>query len=94
MDLSFISISKVLEQVKNLLKSGSPLIALVKPQFEAGLERLPKDGVVKDEKVRQAILREVIEFAQGQGWHHHGTIDSPIEGKMGNKEYLIHLTCN
>lgn len=92
MDLSFISITKVLEQVKNLLKAQAPLIALVKPQFEAGVERLPKDGVVKDETTRQKILSEIITFAQSQGWKHHGTIDSPIEGKMGNKEYLIYLT--
>jgi 23S rRNA (cytidine1920-2'-O)/16S rRNA (cytidine1409-2'-O)-methyltransferase len=91
MDLSFISITKVLDQVKNLLKPGSPLIALVKPQFEAGLERLPKDGVVKDEVVRNQILDEVVGFAVTQGWVHKKTIVSPIQGKNGNVEFLVHF---
>ncbi len=91
MDLSFISITKVLEQVKNLLKTGSPLMALVKPQFEAGLERLPKDGVVKDEKVRAQILSEVVGFATDHGWEHVRTIPSPIQGKTGNVEFLVYF---
>ena len=91
MDLSFISMTKVLEQVKNLLQPGSFLIALVKPQFEAGLERLPKDGVIKDERVRAQILNEVIVFALEHGWIHERTIVSPIEGKSGNVEYLVHF---
>lgn len=88
MDLSFISITKVLDAVKNLLKPRAVLVALVKPQFEAGRERLPKDGVIKDSKVQSAVLNEVISFASLNGWIHHGTIDSPIEGKSGNKEFL------
>lgn len=88
MDLSFISITKVLDSVKKLLKQKGALIALVKPQFEAGRERLPKDGVIKDAKVQSAVLNEVITFASMNGWIHHGTIDSPIEGKSGNKEFL------
>ncbi len=91
MDLSFISITKVLAQVKNLLKPGSPLMALVKPQFEAGLERLPKDGVVKDELTRKLILKEVIDFAGANGWTHIETADSPIQGKSGNVEFLVHF---
>lgn len=88
MDLSFISITKVLANVSKLLGPSGKLIALVKPQFEAGVERLPKDGVVKDNKVRQEILDEVVSFAQSNGWIHHQTILSPIEGKTGNTEYL------
>ena len=64
MDLSFISITKVLDAVKNLLRPRAALIALVKPQFEAGRERLPKDGVIKDAKVQSAVVNEVISFAQ------------------------------
>lgn len=94
MDLSFISITKVLEQVKNLLKPGAFLMALVKPQFEAGLERLPKDGVVKDAKVRQDILNEVVAFATQHGWSHLKSITSPIEGKSGNVEFLVHFIRN
>lgn len=88
MDLSFISITKVLESVKNLLKPQAFLIALIKPQFEAGVERLPKDGVIKDQKVREQILKEVLEFSSNSGWRIEKTIPSPIEGKSGNTEYL------
>lgn len=92
MDLSFISITKVLENVKILLKPSADLVALVKPQFEAGRERLPKDGVIKDSKVQEAVLLEVREFATQNGWIHQKTIDSPIEGKSGNKEFLSWFT--
>lgn len=88
MDLSFISITKVLANVYKLLVPEGRLIALIKPQFEAGVERLPKDGVIKDRAVREEILSEVITFAQSNGWIHHQTILSPIEGKTGNSEYL------
>lgn len=91
MDLSFISIMKVLDQVKNLLKPGSFLMALVKPQFEAGVERLPKDGVVKDDFIREQILNEVVNYAKAQGWKHLQTIESPIQGKSGNIEFLVHF---
>ena len=94
MDLSFISITKVLDHVKNLLKPHSFLMALVKPQFEAGVERLPKDGVVKDEVVREQILNEVVEFAKSNNWQHLETILSPIQGKSGNVEYLVHFISN
>lgn len=88
MDLSFISITKVLANVFKLLKPDGKLIALVKPQFEAGIERLPKDGVIKDVKVREQILAEVTTFAENNGWIHLQSILSPIEGKTGNVEYL------
>lgn len=93
-DLSFISLTKVIAHVHTLLSSGAFVIALVKPQFEAGLERLPKDGVVKDEGVRQEILREVISSCEVNGFTFHQTIDSPIEGKTGNREWLVYLTRN
>lgn len=92
MDLSFISITKVLDQVHTLLAPGGFLIALVKPQFEAGIERLPKDGVIKSEKVREEILAEVLSYATTHGWIHHQTIPSPIEGKSGNVEFLSFFT--
>jgi 23S rRNA (cytidine1920-2'-O)/16S rRNA (cytidine1409-2'-O)-methyltransferase len=88
MDLSFISITKVLSSVRNLLKPSAPLIVLVKPQFEAGRDRLPKDGVIKNKDVQEAVLQEVISFAVNEGWGHQATIDSPIEGKSGNREFL------
>lgn len=88
MDLSFISITKVLDALKLLSRPGADLIALIKPQFEAGKERLPKDGVIKDPKVQNEVLNEVLTFTKANGWLHHSTIDSPIEGKSGNKEFL------
>lgn len=88
MDLSFISITKVLADVRRLLKKQSWLIVLIKPQFEAGKERLPKDGVIKDAKVQEEILKEVLGFARADGWKVEKTIDSPIEGKAGNREFL------
>jgi 23S rRNA (cytidine1920-2'-O)/16S rRNA (cytidine1409-2'-O)-methyltransferase len=92
MDLSFISVTKVLDAVKNLLKDSGDLIVLIKPQFEAGKERLPKDGVIKDPKIQLSVLDEVVSFATSNGWIHHETIDSPIEGKSGNKEFLAWLS--
>lgn len=91
MDLSFISITKVLDKVHALLLPNANLIVLVKPQFEAGRERLPKDGVIKDSKVQADVLNEVLSFATTHGWKHERTIDSPIEGKSGNKEFLSWL---
>jgi 23S rRNA (cytidine1920-2'-O)/16S rRNA (cytidine1409-2'-O)-methyltransferase len=90
-DLSFISLTKVLLSLKKLLKSDALVIALVKPQFEAGIERLPKDGVIKDEKLQAQILKEVIDFANQNGWNVLRVTDSPIEGKSGNREYLALL---
>ncbi len=94
MDLSFISITKVLSALEKLIRPHGFLLALIKPQFEAGLERLPKDGVVKDPKVREEILNEVVSFAEANHWRHHKTILSPIEGKAGNTEYLAYFTRN
>lgn len=91
MDLSFISITKVLNNVFHLLNPDGELIALVKPQFEIGRELLPKDGVVKLEEDRVKALTNVTEYAVQNGWRILGQIISPIEGKMGNQEYLIHL---
>lgn len=88
MDLSFISITKVIGNVSKLLKEKGFLIVLIKPQFEAGPERVPSHGVIRDEKLRQTILKEVTEFAQSNGWKSIKTMDSTIEGKTGNLEFL------
>lgn len=92
MDLSFISITKVVDKVRELLMPRGFLIALIKPQFEVGPERLPKDGVVKDEVLRAQVLSEVTTALVNAGWTHHRTILSPIEGKSGNVEYLAHFS--
>lgn len=91
MDLSFISLTKVMPHVFTLLAPGAWVIALVKPQFEAGLARLPKDGVVKDETVRTEILQEVLAHFSSVGFQVRATIDCPVEGKTGNREWLTYL---
>ncbi len=91
MDVSFISITKILANIKNLLKPQGFLIALIKPQFEAGIDRLPKDGIIKSDRVRADILSEVNLFATQNGWNHLQTITSPIEGKNGNIEFLSYF---
>lgn len=90
-DLSFISLTKVLSSISSLLKPQADLIALIKPQFEAGPDRIPKDGIIKNEALRNTILEEVLKFATENGWRLLKHIPSPIEGKAGNKEFLAHF---
>jgi len=92
MDLSFISLTKVLPVVATLLEPEAPVIALVKPQFEVGKGEVGKGGIVRDEDKRQAALEKVCNFAREHGFSHHQTIISPVLGQKGNVEYLIHLT--
>ena len=94
MDLSFISLKQVLPAVWPFVKTGGTLIALVKPQFEAGKAEVDKGrGVIRDACVRQAVLEEVSAFALAEltGSLMIGRIDSPITGADGNHEYLIGL---
>jgi len=91
MDLSFISLTAVLPAVWPLLKSGGALVALVKPQFEAGKAEVDKgQGVIRDEEVRSAALAKVRDFvATLRGAAVVGSIDSPVAGADGNREYLL-----
>jgi 23S rRNA (cytidine1920-2'-O)/16S rRNA (cytidine1409-2'-O)-methyltransferase len=89
-DASFIGLEKALPAALQLAAPGADLIALVKPQFEVGPDKVGKGGVVKDESARQAALEGVRGFLEGAGWRVQGTIDSPVEGADGNREYLIH----
>lgn len=94
MDLSFISLKTVLPSVWPLLRNGGTLIALVKPQFEAGKSEVDKGrGVIRDPLVQDAALAGVRDFALGQlpGATLIGTIDSPITGADGNREFLLGL---
>ncbi len=91
-DLSFISLTKILPVVKTLLQAQAPVIALVKPQFEVGKGELGKGGIVRDDEKRTAALNKVCDFAATHGFIHHQTITSPISGQKGNIEYLIHLS--
>lgn len=91
-DVSFISLTTILPVVKTLLQPQSPIIALVKPQFEVGKGEVGKGGIVRDDEKRAAALKKVCDFATGNGFCHQQTITSPISGQKGNIEYLIHLT--
>lgn len=88
-DLSFISIKQVYHNIHNLLRPGGHAIVLVKPQFEAGKERLGKNGLVKDDKTREEIFSEVLNWFQENNFNVRKQTLSPIAGKMGNLEYLI-----
>ena len=89
-DASFIGLEKALPAALGLAAPGADLIALVKPQFEVGPDKVGKGGVVKDEAARQAALDGVRGFLEGAGWRVHDAIDSPVEGADGNREYLLH----
>ena len=92
MDLSFISIKKVLENCKNLISDNARCVLLIKPQFEAQRQDIEKGGVVKDEKVRLKIIEDMKEFCESVGFEVLGVTKSPIEGaKSKNTEYLIYL---
>ena len=88
-DVSFISLSKALPAVLELAAPGADLVALVKPQFEVGPERVGKGGLVKDEAARADALTGVVAFLQAAGWTVRETADSPIVGGDGNVEFLV-----
>ena len=90
-DVSFISLKKVLLPVKNLLKTNGELICLIKPQFEAGREKVGKKGVVRDKKVHFEVIKEIISYITSIELNILGVTYSPIKGPEGNIEYLIYL---
>lgn len=89
-DLSFISLNKVLDNMKNLLKEYE-LVLLIKPQFEAGRENIEKGGVVRNKSVHVDVINKVIEYAQGLNLFAQDLAYSPITGPAGNIEYVIYL---
>lgn len=88
LDLSFISLIKVMDAVAALLKPGGILITLIKPQFEAGKEAVGKGGIVKDPKVHEEVVERVTTGIASYGFTLQGVTTSPIEGTQGNKEFL------
>jgi 23S rRNA (cytidine1920-2'-O)/16S rRNA (cytidine1409-2'-O)-methyltransferase len=88
-DASFIGLAKVLEAPLKLAKPGAKLIALVKPQFEAGREEVGKRGVVRDPVVHERVCAEAAEWVASQGWTVFGLTESPITGPEGNVEFLL-----
>jgi len=91
MDLSFISIKRVLPAVTSLLKDGAELVCLIKPQFEAGKEKVGKKGVVRDKNVHLEVIESVLNFVPTIGLTVMGLDYSPIKGPEGNIEYLCYL---
>lgn len=90
-DVSFISLTKVLEPIRNYLKEDGEIVALIKPQFEAGREKVGKKGVVRDKNVHYEVIEKVAEYANSIGFEIKEIDYSPIKGPEGNIEYLIHL---
>src|SRR5918992_4334931 len=91
LDLSFISLRLVLPAVAGLLTDAGRVVALVKPQFEAGRELVPRGGVVRDPDVWQQVLGDVTRAAEDAGLHAHRAIRSPITGADGNVEFLADI---
>jgi 23S rRNA (cytidine1920-2'-O)/16S rRNA (cytidine1409-2'-O)-methyltransferase len=90
-DVSFISLRHILPVVPPLLNRGADVIALVKPQFEAGRPEIGKGGIVRDEGVRARVVEDIARAADALGLSRVGLTDSPIAGMEGNKEFLMHL---
>lgn len=90
-DVSFISLTKVLLPVKNLLVDDGEIVCLIKPQFEAGRDKVGKKGVVRDRDVHEDVIDMVIKFAASIGFDVLNLDFSPIKGPEGNIEYLAHL---
>lgn len=90
-DVSFISLTKVLGPVKALMGSGGQMVCLIKPQFEAGREKVGKKGVVREKSVHLEVIERVAAFAGSIGFEALHLEFSPIKGPEGNIEYLLHL---
>ncbi|MBQ9232775.1 MAG: TlyA family RNA methyltransferase [Lachnospiraceae bacterium] len=91
-DVSFISLTKVLLPVKELLKEDGCIVCLIKPQFEAGREKVGKKGVVRDKKVHYEVIDMVINYSESIDLHPLMLDFSPVKGPEGNIEYLLYLT--
>lgn len=90
-DVSFISLTKVLPAVRDYLSDEGEIAALIKPQFEAGREKVGKKGVVRDKDTHREVIKKIKDFAMSIGFDVCGLEYSPIKGPEGNIEYLIHL---
>ena len=93
-DVSFISLTKILLPARRLLKDGGEMVCLIKPQFEAGKEKVGKKGVVRDPKVHEEVVHRIIDFTAIAGFEVLHLDFSPIKGPEGNIEYLVHIRKN
>jgi 23S rRNA (cytidine1920-2'-O)/16S rRNA (cytidine1409-2'-O)-methyltransferase len=90
-DVSFISLRLVIPPVSKLLLDNSFIIALIKPQFEAGRRQVGKGGVVRDPSIHKEVIDGLSSFFEGQGWNVVGCLPSPILGPKGNQEFLSYM---
>ncbi len=90
-DVSFISLTIILPAVRPLLKDGGQAVCLIKPQFEAGREKVGKKGVVRDKAVHEEVIEKIRSFALENGYSVLGLTFSPVKGPEGNIEYLIYI---
>lgn len=90
-DVSFISLTKVLIPARELLRDGGEMVCLIKPQFEAGREKVGKKGVVRDKAVHEEVVERIIEFASQNGFFVKNLEYSPVKGPEGNIEYLVYI---
>lgn len=90
-DVSFISLTKILLPARNLLRTGGFVVCLIKPQFEAGRDKVGKKGVVREPKIHEEVVHKVIDYADMIGFDVKGLTFSPIKGPEGNIEYLLFM---
>lgn len=90
-DVSFISLTKILIPARKLLKPGAEMVCLIKPQFEAGREKVGKNGVVREPETHREVICKIMDFADSVGFEILHLEHSPIKGPEGNLEYLLHI---
>lgn len=90
-DVSFISLTKILIPARNLLKAGGEMVCLIKPQFEAGRDKVGKKGVVREPEIHREVIGKIVDYAGSIGFTILHLEYSPIKGPEGNIEYLLHL---
>ena len=90
-DVSFISLTKILVPARNLLRSEGCMVCLIKPQFEAGKDKVGKKGVVRNPKVHEEVVHKIVDYADMIGFNVKGLTYSPIKGQEGNIEYLLFI---
>ena len=93
-DVSFISLTKILIPARNLLKENGEMVCLIKPQFEAGRDKVGKKGVVRERVVHEEVVRKILDYADSIGFDVLSLEYSPIKGPEGNIEYLMHIRKN
>jgi len=90
-DVSFISLELILPPAQHVLQTRGEIIALIKPQFEAGRAQVGRGGIVRDPQIHTQVIEKITRAAAQLGLERRGLIQSPIQGTEGNTEFLIHL---